>query len=648
MIKRDDTYPHPLLGVVITNSNPLSDLLHEAISHVCITHNSKLHICGPPSHGLSIYLHAKPTTIPDTQTLAKAISTRHNPIHDSSKYKIVRNIRIHQNALLKPEYLLKASGSLADCIGFLPDFSHGIANLRLTALFTSSRNTSFLCPDSVSLRIIEANATVVNLTPAPPLTPLLPPTSLRSSGSAVQSPPRGHGRGASRTTMMQDRSGALYRVQANSALRINATTPSHKFYVVINRIGGLATSNIYAMNFDNDGVRMLITHVPFSLHRSFPTYPEAWSYFTLYYVHITTPDDATFMNINCPAESSNLNNPCPRFQEIQGLNFTPPACNTRAFVHYADLTQDIRDLRDASSRRMKALACTLIDGYTFLPDRDPDTARWLHRQQHASANFSNDATTYTQPVNNGHAHNPLHRDRSRHPHPQDDASMHDQSTTHSSFYTHPHHDDDPATYRATANLPNDDDSATCSSADLLSDTGHKGDEIEGLLQDSANLYISNTTKKRSRHESHLSTTTHETARSETFITFNVTMETSERDIFDDLVPVFEQRSVPDDAYLPSIRFHGYPSIYNMVEKHATITCTDTSFADTIVDVIRGTIASSYAYKAESVPPDPVPADIDIRHDATRPPTTILSSTDLHISQPQKRHLSKHTTRHGCC
>jgi hypothetical protein len=112
-----------------------------------------------------------------------------------------------------------------------------------------------------------------------------------------------------------------------------------------------------------------------------------------------------------------------------------------------------------------------------------------------------------------------------------------------------------------------------------------GEEIEGLSQESANLFISTTTKKRTRHESHLSTTTHETARNETFITFNVTMATSERDIFDDLVPVFEERSVPDDAYLPTIRFHGYPSIHNMVEKHATITCTDTSFTDTIVDVI---------------------------------------------------------------
>ena len=139
---------------MITNSNPLSNILQEAITRVCITHDSKLHISGPPSHGLSIQLYAKPTTIPDTLRLAKAISERHNPLHDSSKFKIVRNIRIHQNALLKPEYLLKASGSLADCIGFLPDFSQGIADLRLTALFTSSRNTSFLRPDSVTSRIM--------------------------------------------------------------------------------------------------------------------------------------------------------------------------------------------------------------------------------------------------------------------------------------------------------------------------------------------------------------------------------------------------------------------------------------------------------------------------------------------------------------
>jgi hypothetical protein len=163
-----------------------------------------------------------------------------------------------------------------------------------------------------------------------------PPQSLRSSSTPQQTSPRGRGRGSSRLpTAPQDRSGALYRVQANSSLRLNATTPSHKFYVVINGIGGLATCNIYSMNFDNDGIRMLITHVPHSHHKSFQTYQDAWTSYTSYYTHITTPDEATFMNENCPAESTNLNNPCRRFQEIEGLNFIQPAHSVRAILHYA-------------------------------------------------------------------------------------------------------------------------------------------------------------------------------------------------------------------------------------------------------------------------------------------------------------------------
>jgi hypothetical protein len=96
------------------------------------------------------------------------------------------------------------------------------------------------------------------------------------------------------------------------------------------------------------------------------------------------------------------------------------------------------------------------------------------------------------------------------------------------------------------------------------------------------------------------------------------MTTSERDIFDDLQPAFEARSIPDDAYLLSLRFHGYPSIQNIVEKHATLTCTDISLADSMVDIICGTIEASFAYRTESMPQAPTPADIDLTP-LTRPP-----------------------------
>jgi hypothetical protein len=238
--------------------------------------------------------------------------------------------------LLKDSYLVTAAGSIANCVGFLPDFTNGMADIHLTGLFRASRETSFLRPDNVTSRIIEANAHTVNLTPGPPITSEPQPQSLRSTTATG---PSGHaagrGRGSQRHQQSQDRSGALYRVQANSSLRLS-TAPIHKYYVVINGIGGLSTANIYAMDFDNDGIRLLITHVPFSLHKSFPTYPEAWAYFTSYYPHINTPDEATFMNENCPRESSNLTNPSPRFQEIQGLNFTPP---TRTSAHSSITTK---------------------------------------------------------------------------------------------------------------------------------------------------------------------------------------------------------------------------------------------------------------------------------------------------------------------
>jgi hypothetical protein len=63
-----NTNPHPLLGIMLTNSSPLSQLLYKAITHVCITHTSNLHICGNPLDGLhhrtpQITHHPGPTNL---------------------------------------------------------------------------------------------------------------------------------------------------------------------------------------------------------------------------------------------------------------------------------------------------------------------------------------------------------------------------------------------------------------------------------------------------------------------------------------------------------------------------------------------------------------------------------------------------------
>ena len=608
------TPPHPLLGIVITNSTPLCDIINDAIYHVCVTHASRLHLCGPPSSGISVHLHQKPPTIPEQLSLAKEISTRHSTLHNASQHKIVRGIRIHQHALIKETYLTTAAGSIANCVGFLPDFSNGVADLLLTGLFRASRETSFLRPDNVTSRIVEANATSVNLNPGPPPRPQPPPPSLRSP---TTNRPQGRGRGSSRQSS-QDRSGALYRVQANSSLRISAT-PSHKFYVVINGIGGISTTNIYALDFDNDGIRLLIQHVPFSMHKSFGTYPEAWTYFTSYYTHISTPDDATFMNENCPRESSNLTNPCQRFQEIQGLNFVTPSQTVRAFKHYDDLHDDIKLKRDAASHRMASIGCTPLDGFTFLAAHDPPTTVWISSLAPPPAPFPQDDT---------HHHNhppasPMHDDTSMQAtstqvptplrHAQrantDDTSMQDQSATQPAAHlTTTRHT--PATAEHKDDSDDDEESNTQRSFDLLTDDRHE--EIEGLSQDSDRLlHINAATKKRSRHDSQLSTTTRDSQGSLTYIIFNVELALTNTNIMDELEPAFEDAHIPDDAYDPTLRFHGFPSIYNTVEKHAILKCLDLTFVDRIISSIQTRFEASYAYRTDNPPTAPVPEDIDM-------------------------------------
>jgi hypothetical protein len=179
---------------MITNSSLLSDILHDVTIHVCVTNKSSLPICGTPSNGLMIHVYAKPPNLPEQIILANEIGTCHSQLHDSSRFKIIRNIRIHPQIITNSSYLTKATGSIPNCLGFLFDFSFGSGDPRLTGLFRATWETSFLTPDQLTSRIIQLNNTIVNLTPSP--FPFQPPSpsSLCSTTDRQQSS-RGRGRG---------------------------------------------------------------------------------------------------------------------------------------------------------------------------------------------------------------------------------------------------------------------------------------------------------------------------------------------------------------------------------------------------------------------------------------------------------------------
>jgi hypothetical protein len=161
-------------------------------------------------------------------------------------------------------------------------------------------------------------------------------------------------------------------VAPTSPLSLHSNT-SHKYYTIINRVSGIAVLNVYLMDFDNDGMRTMITDFPFNQCKSFTTHQEAWTFFIAYYPHIKSPNKATFMNENCPCKVLNLTNPSQQFQEIQGLNFILPSRDVKEFFHYDHLPTQIKEKCYAASLRMQAQGCSSIDGYTFIPSSDPSS-----------------------------------------------------------------------------------------------------------------------------------------------------------------------------------------------------------------------------------------------------------------------------------
>lgn len=107
------------------------------------------------------------------------------------------------------------------------------------------------------------------------------------------------------------------------------------------------------------------------------------------------------------------------------------------------------------------------------------------------------------------------------------------------------------------------------------------------------------------------------------------MNTTEHDILNNLLPALAERSVPPDAFLPTLQFRGFPSIYNIVEKHATLTCLNLTFVDTIVEIIRHTLEASYAYRTDTIPPPPTPADIDLTPLTSAPRYCQITSCTFH-------------------
>ena len=637
---------YPLLGIIIAN-NPTGKALHDALTHVCITHNKELVITGNSSQRIAIMVHEKPAELKQQIQLARDIGSRQGVLHKESQFSIVRDIRVHSKILSNREYITRATGSYGHCLGFLFDFSRGTLDLRATAIFLSFKDTSFITAEQISSRIIEVNNATVNLTPIPLASPeSKPPSSLRSPLGRHTNTTAAR---TQRRPQPTDRSSNLFRVAATSQLALGSSV-SHKFYAIVNGIGGIATANVYNMDFDVDGIRSLITHVPYNRHSSFPLEQEAWTYLIAHFPHIRSPDDATYMNENCPSETTNLTNPSRLFQEKSGLRFSHPGKAVAEFTYFDNLPDEIKLKRIAGSHRMKARGLTPIDGYTFEENYDNLTRPHDSTTHHHSPQTNGPTTTHPPPPSTLPRAPPVSRAVARldsfhfrglHDDSMSlDASRSRTTTANMSLTTAAQPNDSQLKDPPESILPNNENALEEYSQETIvpgteimttynqfrcdnSITGnislmdhsqsllsHQVDDADELSTSASQLQITQTGHKRSRQSDGASQDeTHDSSQPQ-YIIFNAKITDTSADIFHTLMPDLDDASIPPSAYLEKIDFMGFPSVYNYHEKLGVITVFDPTMTDTITDLVAKALQTSFPRVQDVQPTLPSVCDID--------------------------------------
>jgi hypothetical protein len=453
-----------MLGVVFTDKESLSPLLRNSFTELCITNSTPLQLFGP-LNPFSIRLHLfPPAEDPTCIELGRQINTNNNRYH-LSHFKIIPKIRIHLKFIHQLRLLTNVTFALDGCIALFCDFSEGQGDLRLTAIFDATRNTSFLGPATVTSLIVEHLKVVTDFTP-PPLqnNPLPLTTNPYSHPPSLTTPPRGRGRGCGvsstprQTTtfvnqrnhiQIPDRSHGHYRSAQHNALQLH-NSPSKQYHVIINGSGGIAVANIYQRDFDSGGLRHLLSGVSFSINNKFSTFTEAFALLQYFYPHITCPDDADYMNANCCHDTSNLNNPSPQIINQVGPYPQSRSNHTECF-HFDELPAHQQALRQAATTRRILQKQGIMDSYTFEEKSPPPSHTFAETSPPPPYPPPTPPTCLSHP--------PTIRVQSSSPNPTSTNNTHrstipSQTSTSQLYHPHPH-PFSPATF-LPANQPPDD------------------------------------------------------------------------------------------------------------------------------------------------------------------------------------------------
>ena len=399
---------HNMLGIVLTQEEPQATVLRNAFNELCIENKHPLRIFGI-LNAFELYLN----TFPDSNdaarfSLGRTINSHNHQLHQETQFKMVPNVRIHPKFLQKHKHITQAVLGLDRCIAIFCNFSSGHGNLLLTAIFTSHRTTSYLNANTITSLIANLLHNTIDVTPSnlPPSIPTSPqrdsyanttrktPSHDSTTGNAPNTPrpSRGRGRGGANPPpllnkgrqIIQDRSLGHLRPPTLNILKLNIT-PTKRFHAVVNAAGGIASANIYHIDFDGGGIRHLTSGVSFAIFHGFDTFAQAFSHFQFFYPHIRNQSDIDYMNANCCHNTSNLNNPSPNISTHLGP-YPASISHHKECFYFDELPAPAQATRMAATNRRITQGRFITESYTFEDHPQPvDDVSMSNSSRHADS-----------------------------------------------------------------------------------------------------------------------------------------------------------------------------------------------------------------------------------------------------------------------
>ena len=389
--RRNNSNTERLLALVTaTDSHPAIDLIN-IIGDLILKGTNSFTICGGGIDISLIPYHTIPrVNTPHFASLLTQIKEANNTNYAMSQVRIIRDLPVCQRTIANPNHIIHMVQNTPICRAIIPNLQFGRTDPTITCILEHSTDNIINTPDNL-LTVLGQTITAFDI--SPPAAPL-PPTQHPHQHPPHQNPPHPPSvptKASPKPPTTPTHTGTRH-IGSSLPTIVSTTAASLRYHALINPAGGIANAGVYKGHFDIHNFRQIAEHVSYPYVKSFATEWEAMRYFTSFYPQCTTRAKILFLNYNAPVESTNMNNPSLRLQQLIGIPTTTP--RERDFFDPTTTEPFIILSRQAASQRMRDQGLTPIDSFDFLPADHP---REFHSPADLPIDISQlpDAPTFT-------------------------------------------------------------------------------------------------------------------------------------------------------------------------------------------------------------------------------------------------------------